>query len=167
MFKKKKTYVILALIILIISGIYYWKTRLVKIDYTTEMAKVGTIAKTVSATGEIVPEIQADLSFKLSGRINSMLVEVGDVVKKGQVIATIDKGTLNDELSKANYEVEVQKKTLRDIKKRDETYNDFQEDAQRAQIKKAEEAVQIILAQIRETTLYSPLDGIVTKKILN
>ncbi|HAT74017.1 MAG TPA: hypothetical protein DCS08_03355 [Candidatus Moranbacteria bacterium] len=162
---KKKTYVILALILMIIGGIYYWKSQPKKITYTTETAKVGTIAKTVSATGEIVPETQADLSFKLSGRIDSMLVNVGDRVMAKQKIATVDKGTLLEELSRANNEIEVQKKTLSDMKDKDDTYSDDQIKAQKAQIKKAEDAVNIILTQIKATTLYSPLDGIVTKKI--
>ncbi|KKQ13840.1 MAG: Macrolide-specific efflux protein MacA [Candidatus Moranbacteria bacterium GW2011_GWF2_36_839] len=150
---------------MIIGGIYYWKSQPKKITYTTETAKVGTIAKTVSATGEIVPETQADLSFKLSGRIDSMLVNVGDRVMAKQKIATVDKGTLLEELSRANNEIEVQKKTLSDMKDKDDTYSDDQIKAQKAQIKKAEDAVNIILTQIKATTLYSPLDGIVTKKI--
>ncbi|MFZ2975228.1 MAG: efflux RND transporter periplasmic adaptor subunit [Candidatus Moraniibacteriota bacterium] len=165
MFRKKKTYVILALIVLIIGGIYYWKSQPKKITYTTETAKMGTIAKTVSATGEIVPEIQADLSFKLSGRIDSMLVDVGDRVATKQKIATIDRGTLLEELSRANNEIEVQKKTLSDMKDKDDTYSDDQIRAQKAQVKKAEDAVNIILTQIKSTTLYSPMGGMVTKKI--
>lgn len=165
MFKKKKTYIMLILLILIIGGVYYWKSQPKKITYTTETAKVGKIARTVSATGEIVPEVQADLSFKLSGRIDSMLVDVGDRIMAKQKIATIDKGTLLEELSRANNEIEVQKKTLSDMKDKDDTYSDDQIRVQKAQIKKAQDAVNIILTQIKATTLYSPLDGMVTKKI--
>lgn len=164
MFKKKKTYVILILLVSIIAGIYYWKSQPVKIAYTTELAKVGKIAKTVSVTGEIVPEIEANLSFKLSGKIEALLVNVGDQVKKDQKIATIDRGTLEDELSKANYEVEVQKKLLLDMKKKEDIYSYHQKNAQRAQIKKAQEMVQEVIKNIGETSLYSPMDGIVTKK---
>ena len=164
MFKKKKTYVILVLILAITGGIYYWKSKPKKITYTTEIAKVGTITKTVSATGEIMSEVQVDLSFKFAGQIETVLVNVGDKIEKGQKIATIDTGTLYEELEKANYEIEVQRKNLRDIKKRDETYNDFQEDAQRIRIKQAEEDVAIIKSQIKDVILYSPMDGIVIKK---
>ena len=165
MFKKKKTYVILLLLIaLIIGGIYYWKSQPKKITYTTETAKVGTIAKTVSATGEIVPEVESNLSFKLSGQIEFIGVNVGDRVGKGQKIATIDSGTLEEELSAAKHTLEAQKKTLTDMKKRDDIYNSAQKDAQRAIIKKAEDAIDVIIIQISETTLYSPIAGIVTKK---
>lgn len=161
---KKKTYVILAMIVIIIGGVYYWKIKPEVINYTTETAKIGTIAKTVSVTGEFRPEIQADLSFKFGGQIKSILVSVGDKVEKNQKIATIDRGTLYEELAKTKHEVNVQKKALYDIKKRDETYNKYQEDAQRIRIKQAEESVSIIIAQIRDLILYSPIDGLVIKK---
>ena len=164
MFRKKKTYVILALIVLIIGGIYYWKTRPVKIDYTTETAKVGTIAKTVSATGEIKPEIESDLAFKLSGRVEYIFVDVGDNIIKGQKSAVIDKGILLEQLEQAKHELEAQNETLKNMKNRDGTYNHAQREAQRAQIKESEGAINEIKKQIGDTVLYSPMDGIVTKK---
>jgi len=163
-FKKKKTYVILALIILVISGIFYLKARPTKITYTTENAEIGTIAKTVSATGEVMAENEANLSFKLAGQIKSILVKVGDVVKKGQRIASIDQGTLWNELSSAKNYLQAQRDTLYDMKKRDETYNNYQREAQRALIKKAEDAVATINTQIGQTTIYSPIAGMITGK---
>jgi RND family efflux transporter MFP subunit len=163
-FKKKKTYVILALIILIVGGIYYWKSKPAKIIYTTETAEVGTLAKTVSATGEVVAENKADLSFKFGGQIKAIFVEVGDVVKKGAKIATIDQGTLWSELSSAKNYLQAQRDILYDMKKRDETYNEYQRDTQRALIKKAQDAVNVILTQVGQTTIYSPMAGIVTNK---
>ncbi|HRY82899.1 MAG TPA: efflux RND transporter periplasmic adaptor subunit [Candidatus Moranbacteria bacterium] len=164
MSKKKKTYIILVLIILIIGGIYYWKSRPVKITYTTEKAKVGTIAKTVSATGEIKPEIESDLSFKISGRVESIFVDVGDNITKGQKIAVIDKGVLLEQLEQAKHELEVQNETLKNMKKRDGTYNHAQREAQRAQIRESEGAINEIKKQIGDTILYSPIEGTVTRK---
>jgi macrolide-specific efflux system membrane fusion protein len=164
MFKKPKTYIILALVILIISGIYYWKSKPKVIDYTTQEATLGTIVRTVSVTGSFEPEEKADLSFKLNGRIESLLVDVGDSVSVGKKIATIDKGTLENDLAGAKHYLNAQRKTLYDMKKRDDIYNGYQRDAQREVIKKAEEAVDAIAKQISETSIYSPLTGIVTKK---
>jgi HlyD family secretion protein len=164
MLKRKKTYIILALIIIIIGGIYYWKSKPKVVDYTTEEAIVGTITKTVSVTGSFEPQEKADLSFKLSGRIESLFVGIGDSVVAGQKIATIDRGTLENDLAGANYYLNAQRETLYDMKKRDDIYNGYQRDAQREVIKKAEEAVNAISKQISETSIYSPLTGIVTKK---
>lgn len=48
------------------------------------------VADAVSTTGEISARVQSDLSFRVSGRIVERLVDVGDHVAKGQVLARID-----------------------------------------------------------------------------
>ncbi len=167
MFKKKKTYVILVIIALIVGGIYYWKSRPTKINYTTEKVKVGTIAKTVSVTGEIVPKVKANLSFKLNGKLKYLAVDVGDEVKKGEKIAVIDEGTLKDQLAKANNELKIQKKTLANMKRHEDIYSYQQKSIQRSRIKEAQDAVNLILTEIGETVLYSPIDGKIIKRNIN
>lgn len=164
MFKKKKTYIILAIIILIIGGVFYSRSKKPKVEYTTADAQKGTLAQTVSVTGKLVSPHQVDLSFKLSGRIEKMHVDIGDSVKKGQKIATIDKGTLISQLGQVRGEAAAQKQTLNSLKRRRGTYNTGQINAQRAEVRKAEAAVSEVLVQLGDTTIYSPMDGIVIKK---
>jgi HlyD family secretion protein len=85
-------------------------------------------------------------------------------VKKGQKVASIDQGTLWNELSSAKNYLQAQRDTLYDMKKRDDTYNNYQRDAQRALIKKAEDAVAVINTQIGQTTIYSPMAGMIVGK---
>jgi HlyD family secretion protein len=108
--------------------------------------------------------MEVDLSFKLSGKVESLLVNVGDRVEVGQKIATIDRGTLPQQLSQAQHQVEIQKKTLKDMERKDDVYSYFQKEAQRAVIKSAEDSVRQIVSNINETTLYSPISGMVIKK---
>ncbi len=164
MFKKKKTYVIIAIIALIIGGYFYSKSKKPKVEYTTEMAVRGNLAQTVSATGTVNLDNQADLSFKTSGRIEQMFVKLGDEVKKGQVIARINRGTLNMELRQAEENIRAQKKVLADMKKRDDTYNKFQEDGQRAVIKKFEAAAVAVKQLLFETSMRAPFDGKILRK---
>lgn len=46
-----------------------------------------------SFPGQIEPRIQARLSFQVGGKLTARLVDVGDKVKKGQVLAKIDPKT--------------------------------------------------------------------------
>ena len=46
--------------------------------------------ETVSLTGHIRAKDQANLAFRLNGRMIERLVHVGDVVKEGQVVAKLD-----------------------------------------------------------------------------
>ena len=59
-------------------------------QYKVAAAAVDTVRKTVSATGALQPWSTVDIKSKAGGRINSLLVDVGSVVHKSQVIARID-----------------------------------------------------------------------------
>lgn len=50
----------------------------------------GTIASTVSATGNIEPEAEVSLSFDTSGRVTNVLVADGQPVRQGQLLAELD-----------------------------------------------------------------------------
>lgn len=164
MFKYKKTIFFTVVIILAVGGYYYQKSKKPKVEYTTQTVQRGTLAQTVSVTGKVVSPVETDLSFKISGQVESLLFDVGDRVEAGQKVATIDKGTLPQDLLQARAEVSVQKNILYDMKRRKVTYSSEQEESQRGQIKKAEEAVREIQKQISYTTLYSPISGTVIRK---
>jgi HlyD family secretion protein len=63
-----------------------------KID-ASKLAKVekGDLAKNVVATGKIEPITKVELKSKASGIVEKLLVEYGEPVKKGQVLAELDK----------------------------------------------------------------------------
>lgn len=56
----------------------------------TVIAKAEPTSEVVSTTGEISARVQSDLSFRVSGRITERLVDVGERVAAGQVLARID-----------------------------------------------------------------------------
>jgi HlyD family secretion protein len=55
----------------------------------TEKAAKRTIIETVNASGKIYPEVEVKISPDISGQITDLLVEEGQEVKKGQVLAKI------------------------------------------------------------------------------
>ena len=61
-----------------------------KTEYTVAVAKKSDIKKTVSATGTLEAWTTVDVKSKAGGRIDVLAVDVGSIVKKGQVIARID-----------------------------------------------------------------------------
>lgn len=58
----------------------------------------GTIANMVTATGTVEPITQVEVGTQVSGIINKIYVDYNSIVKKGQVIAELDKTTLESEL---------------------------------------------------------------------
>src|SRR5262245_62902499 len=63
-----------------------------KID-PSKLGKVekGDLAKSVVATGKIQPVTNVEVKSKASGIVQSLFVDYGDTVKKGQVLAELDK----------------------------------------------------------------------------
>jgi len=58
--------------------------------YETVPIERGSINSTVSATGSIDPEAQISLSFRGAGRVDQVLVTVGQAVEAGQLLAQLD-----------------------------------------------------------------------------
>lgn len=65
----------------------------------------GTYKTTVSATGTITPKREEDLTFSSSGTVTRVAVSVGDKVRKGDVLATIDRSSLEAQVDAAQAQV--------------------------------------------------------------
>lgn len=63
------------------------------------------IASTIAVSGEFQPYQEVDLHAKVSGYIRRINVDIGDRVRKGQVIATLEVPELNAQVSSAQAEV--------------------------------------------------------------
>lgn len=67
-------------------------------QYATAPARVGNIERTVLASGVLEPLELVSVGAQVSGRIENLAVEVGDVVQAGQLIAQIDSLTQQNDL---------------------------------------------------------------------
>lgn len=164
---KKKIIWFVIILALIVGGVFYLKSKKAKITYTTADVTKGELKRTVSVTGTVTAVQSDDLSFQTSSEITSIPVSVGDKVAKGQLIARIDNSSLQTQLAQAQYQVKVQKENLDNERRHSSVYSHDQVDAQRAQVKQAEAAVDQVNSEIQNTVMTSPLDGIITKKNFN
>lgn len=88
---KKKVIILLGVIILLsVIVAIKDKTKDSGKDLETEKVSRRTIIETVSASGRIFPETEVKISSDVSGEVVELLVEEGDSVVTGQVIARID-----------------------------------------------------------------------------
>src|SRR5262249_60727002 len=60
---------------------------------------------TLSLTGEIQPRYQADIGFRVNGKILKRPVDVGTQVKKGDLLATLDPQQFRQDLEVAKADV--------------------------------------------------------------
>lgn len=66
----------------------------------------------IVANGVIHPKDTAQISAKTQGVIEQVLVEVGDVVQKGQILAVLDDDVMKDNLTQANADLATATATL-------------------------------------------------------
>ena len=71
------------------------------LEYETAKVERATIASSVTATGTIEPVTKVEVGTQVSGIISKIYVDYNSVVKKGQVIAELDKTNLTSELNSA------------------------------------------------------------------
>lgn len=70
-------------------------------SYVTEAAQTGSLTLTVSANGTLQPTRSVNIGSELSGTVRSVMVDVNDRVKKGQLLVELDTAKLNDQLTKS------------------------------------------------------------------
>jgi HlyD family secretion protein len=91
---------------LLVLGGYWVFGALFSVDKTIppeKLSKVetGSIARSVVATGKVEPLSKVDIKSKASGLIEYLYVDVGDRVREGQLLAELDKETLEAQLKEA------------------------------------------------------------------
>src|SRR5271157_1127846 len=91
-----------AVLVLLVAGVLIASSRGTKID-PSKLAKVekGDLAKSVVATGKIEPITKVEIKSKASGIVKKLYVEYGDKVKKGQVLAELDRVEIEAQVNSA------------------------------------------------------------------
>jgi macrolide-specific efflux system membrane fusion protein len=81
-------------------------------EYLTAPVQVGDIEDLVTATGTLEPTTYVDVGAQVSGQIDTLNVEVGDVVKAGTILATIDATTSQARVDANRAQMESSKTSL-------------------------------------------------------
>jgi HlyD family secretion protein len=113
--------------ILVILGGYWVFGSLFSVDKTIpaeKLAKVemGSIAKSVVATGKIEPLSKVEVKSKASGIIKFLYVNAGDQVKEGQLLVELDKETLEAQLKEAKAFLSAAESKLQEVQSQGKTY---------------------------------------------
>jgi len=116
-FKKPTTIVILIIIIAGAIGGYFYFGRKSAPKYEFTEVERGDITQTVSVTGQVKPAESIDLAFDRSAKISQISVVVGDKVKAGQIIATLDNSEIRAQLTQAQAALQSQQAKLEEMKK--------------------------------------------------
>ena len=181
---KKKTIIILIVLALLLALVAFFtlgkKKAENKISFQmTEVAKAD-ISTSITATGTIEAVTTVEVGTQVSGIVNKLYVDYNSVVKKGQVIAVLDRTNLTSELTSAQAnlrsaqtELDYQKKNYAryaELKQKDlvsaAEYDVALQSYRKAQesVKVAQQSVSRAKTNLGYATIYSPIDGIVISK---
>jgi macrolide-specific efflux system membrane fusion protein len=89
----KKALVAIVFVAIVVVGYFFWQKRNGadpgQLSYETVRVERGTIENKVLSTGTIEPYTRVEVSSSISGRIDEVEVDEGDLVKKGDILAWI------------------------------------------------------------------------------
>ena len=147
------------------------------LGYLVAEVKKGSVVNSITATGTIEPIIQVEVGTQVSGIISKIYVDFNSQVKKGDMLAELDRTTLEADLksseatlqsSKTEYEYQVKNhnriKNLYDKKLiSDSEYESakYSLDKAKSAYEKSQSDILRVRQNLRYATIYSPIDGVV------
>jgi len=152
----------MSLVVLVALGAGGW-TWLARDDGASPQRITATVARgtyktTVTATGTITPRREEDLAFSSSGTVTRVAVAVGDQVRKGDVLATIDSASLAAQVDAAEAQLAAAKAQRTD----DADASSTQRAADDASVASAESDLQQARDALAEATIRAPFTGTVS-----
>lgn len=115
--KKYLKLIIVASLVILGSACYtIFKKTKDEVKYLTETVKKGNISQAITASGTVRSSNRVEVGAQVSGKITSINVSLGQEVKKGDLIATIDSLTQNNNLEEAKSKLksyEAQRKSAK------------------------------------------------------
>lgn len=177
-----KIWYVVGVIILIAVVSWLWPDSKKKeeVSFVTEKVAPANIQNSITATGSIEPVTEVTVGTQVSGIISKIYVDYNSEVKKGQVIAELDKTNLISTLNTAKANLNNAESTLSyqtaNYKRYKELYDkglvsaDEYESAlltykqAKEQVISAKESVQTAQTNLGYATITAPIDGVILGK---
>ncbi len=170
------TVVLIAIVAWMLSG----GKKEEEVTFETAKAERQDIHTTITATGTIEPVTSVTVGTQVSGIVSKLYVDYNSVVKKGQVIAELDRTNLTSELNRSKAELTSAQSTLNyetaNFKRYQTLFdkglvsaNDYESaklsyEKARQTVNSARESVQKAQTNLGYATITSPIDGVVLSK---
>ena len=168
--------VVIALIVWLLSG----GKKEQKTEFETAKVERQNIHTSITATGTIEPVTSVTVGTQVSGIVSKLYVDYNSVVKKGQIIAELDKTNLISELNTAKANLSSAQSTLNYEQANYSRYKTLYDkglvsadeyesarlsyDKARQQVATSRESVQKAQTNLGYATITSPIDGVVLSK---
>ena len=182
--RKNKKYLIYGSVIIVLAGISYlfmpFNGGEAEYVFSTTKVEKASISNTITATGTLEATNTVVVGTQVSGVIEKLYVDFNSKVKKGQLIAELDKSTLLSSLqnseadlerAEANFEYQesqlARNKVLYEKKLLASSEYDlmlFNYKTSKAEVKSAEANLSRAKRNLSYASIYSPIDGVVLNR---
>jgi RND family efflux transporter MFP subunit len=165
-----------------------------RVDVAAMKVAVADLESTLQISGNLVPQTRVAVAAKLPGTLSSIRVDIGDRVRTGQVVATLDRREIDAQVDAAEASVNVatagveaaEAALANAVLERDRAQNLFdrgavpkqrldaaetarrstaaQRDLAKATHAQAEAALRRAREVQRDATLTSPIDGVIVER---
>lgn len=168
------------ILIAVVSWLWPDSKKKEEVSFVTEKVAPANIQNSITATGSIEPVTEVTVGTQVSGIISKIYVDYNSEVKKGQVIAELDKTNLISTLNTAKANLNNAESTLSyqtaNYKRYKELYDkglvsaDEYENAlltykqAKEQVISAKESVQTAQTNLGYATITAPIDGVILGK---
>ncbi len=180
--KKRKTilWISIILMVVLIAAVWAVRHRSPEIVLATEKPHLGYIANAVTATGTVQPVDTVAVGTQVSGTISKVYVDFNSKVKKGQLLAELDKTILNAQVQQIVSSIQQSQSQLTyqqsNLNRQSQLYNAgaiSKADLETAQnefkvaqgaLKSAQSQLQVAQKNLSLASIYSPIDGTVLSR---
>lgn len=177
----KRFRVLIIIILLVVAGLAVWYYGFRKdekpVVLQTQKPRYGYISKSVTATGTVQPVDTVTVGSQVSGTIKSIYTDFNAKVRKGQLIAELDKSLFEAQVNQFKANLDVAKSTLvyqkSNFDRQTLLYNtgaiskaDY-ENAQnlyltaKATVESVQAQLDAAIKNLSYASIYSPVDGVV------
>ena len=180
--KNKKLWIAVAVVIALIIAynLLSGGKKEEKVSFDTAKVEMGNIQTSITATGTIEPVTSVTVGTQVSGIVSHLYVDYNSVVKKGQVIAELDRTNLISELNAQKASLASAQSSLNYQQSNYERYKTLfekglvsadefesarlQYEQSKQQVAQSRESVQRAQTNLGYATITSPIDGVVLSK---
>ncbi|MBU2553375.1 MAG: efflux RND transporter periplasmic adaptor subunit [Bacteroidetes bacterium] len=144
---------------------HYDKEQAINVQAIT--LKFESVNNDISYTGTFEPNKETKVSAEIQGKINSVLVDLGSVVKKGQSLIQLDNSLLKLQLQTAEIQIEGLENDVKryTILAKADAIQGVQLEKTTLALKSAKVQKATLIEQINKTNIVAPFSGIVTAKL--
>ncbi len=144
---------------------HYDKEQAINVQAIT--LKLESVKNDISYTGTFEPNKETRISADIQGKINSVMVDIGSVVRKGQALIQLDNSLLKLQLQTIEIQIEGLEADVKryTVLANADAIQGVQLEKTILGLKSAKVQKATLLEQINKTTIVAPFHGIVTAKL--